>query len=185
MRDRVREDGRIVRTDPITGVEVLSPLDPEIMEMTISTMQEMEKEAEEYSKRLRDPAKALKAIREYVPPPGDYIEPEDVAIRDATIERVVYASYGEGFGGSEIEIIFIGSVAGKRDVYRVTAYETRGSFYEPPDGDFEWDTLDGYIEWLERFDARLKNGLTMKDRKLLEHLIKIREQVKAQYEGGD
>jgi len=46
MRDRVREDGRIVRTDPITGVEVLSPLDPEIMEMTISAMQEMEKEVE-------------------------------------------------------------------------------------------------------------------------------------------
>jgi len=148
-RDHINpHSGRLVRKDPITGCEVLSSLDPEMLEMMGRVYVEMDKESEEEARRyLTDTKYAQQFVDEAVG--------EDFTI-PLRVKKVINASVGQTMNESSTEIIFEEERTGKK--YIASCWHSYGSFYEPPDGGCEVEDLQAKVTGMEGYIDRFIHG---------------------------
>jgi hypothetical protein len=120
------QTGRLTRKDPITGVPVISPLDPEMLEMTGRAMAAISDEAEEEARRYLSDKKYAQAF-------VDQIILEEHRI---PIKTVINATVKSGMNESSTEILFQSNELHPKK-YKASCFSSYGSFYEPPDGGCE------------------------------------------------
>ena len=79
----------------------------------------------------------------------------DCAMGNVKVHKIFYVSDGSM---NREYFIFEGTVAGIKDTYYLWTQYYPGSYYDPPDFDFGWNTLNDEIKEIQRTIDMYKNS---------------------------
>lgn len=149
MADYLKE-GKVMRKHPIYGVEVISPNDPEMMNMMSEVYQELETDSQnQESMYMNNPEQVEKTIREMFTDDNTDINDEYYNILKVKITKMISVKINDGFRDSFIRFIFDGILNNNTQRIIVESHYYSGSFYEPPDEEHEWDILENILKYLK------------------------------------